>query len=453
MKNMKRWLALFLTVLMVCSLAACGGGGNGSSAGGASSASSSKEAESSDTGKTGGQEESDDKTAEGEPVVLNIWLAGSGDPIYDKAYRKVFDAYVAENPNVSYELTFIPWGEYFTKLNTGFAGGAAPDLFMLGYGQMGTVQAMDELLPLDDYIPQDWDGWDDFLPNVLKVCQKDGSMYGMFSPATRVYFYRKDVAEQQGVTPEELKVTTREELHALGEKLTVRDANGNTVTSGLAVTTSQNSPEQQFMVEMTYFDEHAGLWDEALGPRFQEDAGVKAASSLNELVTGGVSLVSDPNVATSPVVTGIANMGLYAEGGYNEADAAFPGQIGILDCELPSLLIGNYMAVSKNSKNKETAADMLLHMFSAESCQVFAEDMGQYSGRASLDDAYVALNPEFEYVVKTHANAVPYSFEMNPNFNKMIAILRTALEEIYAGADPKTRLEAAAEEYRAVLAE
>lgn len=449
MKNMKKVLAVLLALMLLCMAAGCGDTPAGSGSGAAPSSAGGSSSEEAAGSVTGGENTGDT----GEDVTLNIWVAGSGDPVYDQTYRAVFDAYTAEHGNVSYELTFIPWGEYFTKLNTGLVGGAGPDLFMLGYGQMGTVQSMGYLLPLDTYLPDDWDGWDDFLPNVLEVCKNEGTMYALFSPATRVYFYRKDIAQQQGVTADELKITDMDQLHALAEKMTQRDGNGSTVMSGLQVTTSQNSPEQQFMVEMTYFDGNAGLWDDDLQPRFHEPAGVQSIEALTKLVNDGVSLISDPNVTTSGIITGTASMALSAEAGYKEADAAFPGQIGILDCDLPSLLIGNYMAVNKDSKNADTAADMLIHMFSASSCEAFAEGMGQYSGRTSLDDSYVALNPEYEYVVKAHANSVPYSFEMNPQFNKMVAILRTALEEIFAGAEAETRLNAAAEEYQAVLAE
>ena len=81
-----------------------------------------------------------DAVNNGEPAKLNIWIAGSGDAVYDKAYRKIFDAYCQKHTNISYELSFIAWGDYFTKLNTGLIGGAGPDIFMLGYGQMGSIQ-------------------------------------------------------------------------------------------------------------------------------------------------------------------------------------------------------------------------------------------------------------------------------------------------------------------------
>lgn len=441
----KAVLSLVLVFVLLFSLTACTGGGASSSKVASSTAADSKASQPAES-----KAATTDGKTDGEPVTLNIWMAGSGDPVYDNTYRAVYDAYTAAHPNVSYELTFIPWGDYFTKLNTALVGGAGPDIFMLGYGQMGTVQAMGDLLPLNEYIPEDWDGWDDFLPMVLDVCKKDDTMYALFSPATRVYMYRKDIAQQQGVTEKELQVSSVDELMALARKLAVKE-NGTTVMSGLSVVTSQNSPEQQFFVNMTYQSPDAFLWGNDLKAGFATDAGVKAVEGLKSLVADGTSLMSDPNSNVSDLVLGTSAMTLSAEGSFKEADAAFPGQIGILDCDLNSLLIGNYNAVNANSKHKEIAADMLLHMFSKESCQKFAEGTGQYSGRVSLDEAYIALNPEFEFVVKAHSKSIPYSLTMNPNFNKMVSTLRTALEEIYAGTDAKTRLEAAAAEYEGGL--
>ena len=52
---------------------------------------------------------------------------------------------------------------------------------MLGYGQMGSVQNLGYCKNLDSYIPENWDGYDDFYENILKVSYKDGSLYGLFS--------------------------------------------------------------------------------------------------------------------------------------------------------------------------------------------------------------------------------------------------------------------------------
>ena len=125
---MKKIKMVIVSVALVLSmlLSACGSTSNNSAA-------DSKDA-TKDTGAdaapaTGDAASATDSTDNGKPVKLTIWIAGTGDAIYDSAYRTVFDAYCKKHPNVSYELSFIAWADYFTKLNTGLIGGAGPDIF------------------------------------------------------------------------------------------------------------------------------------------------------------------------------------------------------------------------------------------------------------------------------------------------------------------------------------
>ena len=201
----------------------------------------------------------------GKPVKLVVWIAGPGEVAYDKSYRTVLDAFCKENPNVSYELTFIPWNEYFTKLNTGLIGGSGPDIFMIGYGQFGVVQNNGNLLPLNDYIPDNWDGYKDFHENVLKVCQKDGVYYALFNPSTRVFMYRKDIAEKNGVTEEDLHIKSMEDLFALARKMTVYDSKNNVEVYGLEI---DPDSEQILFVYSSMLADNFHLWNDDVTAAF-----------------------------------------------------------------------------------------------------------------------------------------------------------------------------------------
>ncbi len=86
---------------------------------------------------------------------MTVWLAGSGEAIYNDVYTAILDNWVAERaPGSTHELTFIAWSDYFSKLSTGLAGGAAPDVYMTGYGQMGSMNAQGYELNLSDYSPR-----------------------------------------------------------------------------------------------------------------------------------------------------------------------------------------------------------------------------------------------------------------------------------------------------------
>ena len=141
------------------------------------------------------------------PAHLNIWLAGNGEAETNEAFHKIFDAWVAErSPGSTYELSFIAWSDYFTKLSTALASGEGPDVFMTGYGQLGTIVSQGHTVNLSEKIPADWDGWTDIPQNLLSAGMKDGNVYGILEPATRLYYYNKEYAEMMGATEEELQI-------------------------------------------------------------------------------------------------------------------------------------------------------------------------------------------------------------------------------------------------------
>ena len=128
-----------------------------------------------------------------EPAHLNIWLAGNGELESSEAFHKIFDSWIAERaPGSTYELSFIAWSDYFTKLSTALASGEGPDVFMTGYGQLGTIVSQGHTVILSEKIPADWDGWSDIPENLLAAGMKDGNVYGILEPATRLYYYNKE---------------------------------------------------------------------------------------------------------------------------------------------------------------------------------------------------------------------------------------------------------------------
>lgn len=381
-----------------------------------------------------------------EPVKLNIWIAGTGEAVFDQAYRKVLDAYSADHPNVSYELTFIPWSEYFTKLNTGLIGGAGPDIFMLGYGQMGSVQNAGNVLALNDYIPKDWDGYTDFNENILNICKKDGVMYGLFKPSTRTFMYRKDIAAQNGVTEEDLQIASQEDLFNLVRKMTVYDEKKKVKIFGLDV---DPDTEQTYFTFSSQLTDKFSLWNDDLTADFGSEIGVKAMTNLYSLYKEGVVGLMDPSAAVGGLTMGTSAMSIGADSTYASASAAFPGQIGVVKNDMNTLLIGDYLAVNAQTEYPEVATDLLLHMFSIESCGAFAEITSQYSGRQSLDDAFIALNPDYENIVNSYGKSHSYSTVMNPKYGAVISILRLSLDAIFQGDDIKTTLDNASEGWNA----
>ena len=215
--------------------------------------------------------------------------------------------YCQKHTNISYELSFIAWGDYFTKLNTGLIGGAGPDIFMLGYGQMGSIQDLGYCLKLDDYIPADWDGYTDFYENILGMGKKDGSFYGLFAPSTRVFEYRKDIAEANGVTEEDLHIQSPEDFYNLVRKMTVKDSSGKVTTYGLEF---DPDGEQYFFVQACMYEKNMKLWNDDLTAAFNNEAAIKAMDGMKQLISEGVVCLRDPSATVLGVASGTAAIDL-----------------------------------------------------------------------------------------------------------------------------------------------
>lgn len=450
-RKMKRITAGLLSMSMVFAAVGCGGGNAPESSG-----TSDERAEQEPDTRAGEQVAEGEAASSGETADLMIWLAGSGDATNDEAYRAIFDKWIEENaPGSTYELSFVGWGEYATKLSVALASGEGPDLFMSGYGMFGSFQAQDYMLNLSEYIPHDWDGYTDIGENFLDAGKVDGDIYGILEPATRLLMYRKDIAEQNGVTEEELQVDSLDDLENLAKKMCVTDDAGNLAMSGLELMSTAvgpNDPAQIYSLVARNIDfDNAGLWDAEGKAVFAGDCGIRTFEYLKKLYEAGVSLPSESGDNTSGIVSGLASMCITAESGYGSADAAFPGQIGIVPCSLNTLLIGNFMCVNAGTAYKEQAVDLLLYMFNEESCKKKAEALGAYSLRDSLKDWYIETFPHMAVVPEYYSNSYAFGPTAIPYYNEGITIFRNASEQIMAAnADIAATLTDAAAQWDAL---
>src|SRR4030088_1587493 len=61
------------------------------------------------------------------------YLTFSAAPDHLKDLDKIVQAFEARNPKIKVTVESAPFTDYFTKLQTAFAGGTAPDTFELDY--------------------------------------------------------------------------------------------------------------------------------------------------------------------------------------------------------------------------------------------------------------------------------------------------------------------------------
>ena len=140
---------LALTAVAALLLAACGGAtGSPSTAVTAAApsveASAGQSAAPSDAGYTGPEA----------TITYSIW----GDPAEITNQQAVVDAFHEASPKITVKVTVSDWDTYWDKLQTGIAGGAAPDVFAMDGPLYPDYQSRSVLLDLKPYI--DKSGYD-----------------------------------------------------------------------------------------------------------------------------------------------------------------------------------------------------------------------------------------------------------------------------------------------------
>jgi len=147
-----------------------------------------------------------------------------------------FENFFGENyPNVSVEGDWgVPWGDYWTKMPTQLAAGAAIDMMWMHDSRCQTFAANEWLLPLDDYIsafmPLGWP--DEYYPSQVKAFQYRGKQYGFpYDFASGGFYVNLDIFEKAGIPlPDEN--TTWTDFLEIAKSLTVIE-NGDTKQWGV----------------------------------------------------------------------------------------------------------------------------------------------------------------------------------------------------------------------------
>jgi multiple sugar transport system substrate-binding protein len=195
----RRLGAALLAALMAAMVAACGGSTATSSAPAAPSAAAPSQPAPAGSAPTGESPAASPAGYTGPPVTIrySIW----GDPQEIASQTAIADAFHAANPNITVDVDASDWTAYWDKLQTGFAGGAAPDVFAMDGPLFPDYQSRDVLLDLKPMI--DRDGYDLTQladQGVADFTTADGGQFGLPRDLnTIVLYYNKAMFDAAGI--------------------------------------------------------------------------------------------------------------------------------------------------------------------------------------------------------------------------------------------------------------
>ncbi|MCB0163955.1 MAG: sugar ABC transporter substrate-binding protein [Anaerolineae bacterium] len=200
------WYLLCLSVVAALSLSAC------------SSAPTAEETTQETTGETvekSAAEPAEEPAAEpaaevaapsGEPVTLDYWLWQANQ---QPAYQACADAFTAENPNITIQISQLNWPDYWPNLQTAFASGTAPDVFTDHLAFYPTFASKDLLLDIQPLVERDNVDTGIYLPGLADLWVRDGKRYGLPKDwDTIAIVYNQDMLDAAGVTLDEVNTMT-----------------------------------------------------------------------------------------------------------------------------------------------------------------------------------------------------------------------------------------------------
>ncbi len=163
-------------------------------------------------------------------TVLNWFAPMTPGPELD-LWKGLIAEFEKRNPDIEVKLSIEPWGDYWPKIATMFAGGQHPDMVWMHYSRFKDYAAQGALRPLDDYIRRDKAFASDLaqIPAVLKrIFQHDGKQYVLPKDHGGIaVWYNMDMFDQAGVKYPWQGWTWKDFLTA-AQKLT-KDFNGDGV--------------------------------------------------------------------------------------------------------------------------------------------------------------------------------------------------------------------------------
>jgi multiple sugar transport system substrate-binding protein len=156
-------------------------------------------------------------------IQYSIW----GDPTELKNQQAIVDAFHAVEPKITVNVTVSDWDAYWDKLQTGLAGGAAPDVFAMDGPLFPDYATRDVLVDLTPYVQAEGYDLSGLDANAVKdFILPDGRQMGLPRDLNVIaLFYNKDLFDAAGV-PYPDGTWDWNKLVEVGKQLTL-DTNGD----------------------------------------------------------------------------------------------------------------------------------------------------------------------------------------------------------------------------------
>lgn len=357
----------------------------------------------------------------------------------EAGFRGAIKRFEERNPGAKIDLIVAPYDNY-VKLNTLLAAGLAPDLVRVQYQMLGRYSAAGALVDLSEYLEPGYG--DAFTPALWQAVSYEGKPYAVPQHTdTMAVFYNKDIFGKLGIeVPQTLEESwTWDEFDGISRRLKeTGEAPYPFAMAWQNVTSAYRW--------MWFLFQHGGqlLNDDLTGPAEDDTAMVETIewnkSWFDEnLVPPSTSIKSTEaiealfaNGTTAMMLNGNWLMPFLETG----MSAGWDVTYMIRDVAMASDLGGNGVAVTRDSKNPELAAEFLKHLASEEEMENFCVEAQFIPTRKSLVERGLdyKLYPERMNRFVEQSTVVPEKMAQEqtvPASSQITQVLGNELEEAF----------------------
>ena len=157
------------------------------------------------------------------PISIQV----SGEPEETRVWQALVERFEEDNPDADVELIEVADGEdHLARLATGFAGGDAPDIFLINYREYAQFVVRDAVEPLADLMTDRGLNLDDYYEQSMEAFTFDGELQCMpQNISSLVVYFNKKLFRDAGIEPP-FEGWTFEEFADAARALTNGDVHG-----------------------------------------------------------------------------------------------------------------------------------------------------------------------------------------------------------------------------------
>jgi len=390
-------------------------------------------------------------------TTATITIFDFGGEADKKIYADAHARFKKRYPNVTIEDNFVPvttWSEFSNKVATDVAGGHTPDIINIAIEGTRLVVKKGLIIPLDDYIAGDPAGKEligDVAPALIDAFKVDGKIWQIpHSWNNMLIYYNTKMFKDAGLDPPK-ETWTWDDFLAIAKKLTT--GSGENKVYGFGIPYFNFGLTPWFLTKGTY--RLTADWTDS---NLNDPKVLEAVKFVHDLVrVHQVSPDVEGTDATQLFPAGkvaMSGWGHWPIQGFQQNNFSdFDVQFWPRSSAATSVHGVGGWGISKDSKNKALAWELIKELTSKETIQATAEAGVAIPARRS-----VAESPAF---LKTPANSTIFygslkdskPVEAPANFNELETIFMRYMGDIMSdSSSPEEGIQAAHKELSAAMA-